>query len=465
MSVLVVSGSSTVMLNEPLWYPSATISLGSVPTLANDLADPDYVWRTQRSVRTVLGFVARNIAQIALHPFTLEADGDRARLDRTAELARVLRSPSPGSTAFRHMQTLVTDLGLWDRYAELKVRDTTGRIGLHRLPPRQWVFRRDSLDTPTHIEYSPSGVGAVQTIPLDNCVWIDGYPHPDNLRTSPMEALQDLLLEQTESAEYRAELWANGGRWSAWVERPLDSPPWSKTARTNFRNALIDGFTGGGARAGGFPILEEGMQLHEATGITPEQAQQIESRKLSISEVAAHYHIPPVFVGVLDNANYSNVSAYRQMLYDDVLGPSLRDIEQAYQDRLVPDLEDPDRVYVEFNVGEKLRMSFEQQAQVLNTATGGPIMTRNEGRQRLNLRRIDDPKCDELIVPLNLAGADEASLSLPDQINAATALIRAGFEPAAALRTVGLDPITHLDLVPITVKPLDEPSSAPPVGG
>ncbi len=409
MSVLVVSGSSTVMLNEPLWYPSATISLGSVSTLTNDLADPDYVWRSQRSVRTVLGFVARNIAQVALHPFQLEDDGDRARLDRDAELSRVLRSPSKSSTAFRHMQTLVVDLGLWDRYAALKVRNTEGRVELRRLPPRQWVFRRDGLDAPTHIEFSPSGVGKVQTIPLDACLWIDGYPHPDNVKTSPMEALQDLLLEQNESAEYRAELWANGGRWSAWVERPLDAPPWSKTARTNFRNALIDGFTGGGARAGGFPMLEEGMKLHEATGITPEQAQQIEARKLSISEVAAHYHIPPVFVGILDNANYSNVSAYRQMLYDDVLGPSLRDIEQAYQDRLVPDLEDPDRVFVEFNVGEKMRLSFEEQAKVMQTATGGPWLTRNEGRQRMNLRRIDKPEYDELIVPMNVVIGGQAS--------------------------------------------------------
>ena len=40
----------------------------------------------------------------------------------------------------------------------------------------------------------------------------------------------------------------------------------------------------------------------------------------------------------------------------------------------------------------------------------------------------------------------------PQRIEAATALVRAGFDPQAALSTVGLDPVKHLGLLPITVK-------------
>lgn len=418
MSVLVVSGGSTVTLDEPLWYPGAQINLGATSTLATDLADPEYVWRTQPSVRTVVGFVARNVAQVQLHAFAMQDDGDRERLGRTDELSRLLRSPggapsrgapSTGATAFRHMKSLVTDLALWDRHAALKVRTADGRLQLRRLPPRQWVFRRDGLDEPVAIHFSPSGVGQAKVVDLDSCIWIDGYPTPDGLKTSPMEGLQALLTEQAEAAEYRAGLWANGAKMSGWIERPLDSPPWSKSARANFRAAWREAYTAAGTYIGGTPLLEEGMKYHEMQGITPEQAQQIEARKLSISEVAAYYFVPPVFVGILDNANYSNVSAYRQMLYDDVLGPLMREIEQAYQDRLVPEVADPDRVFVEFNVAEKLRLSFEEQASVLSTAIGAPHMTRNEGRQRVNLPRIDRPEYDELITPLNVVVGGQAS--------------------------------------------------------
>lgn len=418
MSVLVVSGSTTVALNEPLWYPGANLSLGTASLVASDLADPDYVWRTQPSVRTVVGFLARNIAQIGLHAFSIQDDGDRQRLDRSAPLSRVLRHPggvptkgrpATGATAFRHMRDLVTDMCLWDRHACLKVLDPSGSVTLRRLPPRQWQFKRDALDQPTGVAYSPAGVGGVLTIPLESLLWVDGYPTPDGLVTSPMEALNGILTEQSEAAAYRAELWQNGARFSGWVERPLDAPEWSKTARANWKATIAADFTGGGSRAGGLPLFEEGMVYHPEAGITPEQAQQIESRKLSISEVAAYYYVPPVFVGILDNANYSNVSAYRQMLYSDVLGSLLREIEGAYQDRLVPDLADPDAEFVEFNVGEKLRLSFEEQAVVLQTATGGPIMTRNEARQRVNLQRIDTPEYDELVVPLNVITGGQAS--------------------------------------------------------
>jgi len=41
-------------------------------------------------------------------------------------------------------------------------------------------------------------------------------------------------------------------------------------------------------------------------------------------------------------------------------------------------------------------------------------------------------------------------------VEAATALIRAGFDPAGALAATGVDPIKHTGLVPITVKDPDE---------
>jgi hypothetical protein len=49
--------------------------------------------------------------------------------------------------------------------------------------------------------------------------------------------------------------------------------------------------------------------------------------------------------------------------------------------------------------------------------------------------------------PLQAAG-----LPLDQQIDAAGALIRAGFQPAAALTAIGLDPIKHLGLLPITLQ-------------
>lgn len=47
---------------------------------------------------------------------------------------------------------------------------------------------------------------------------------------------------------------------------------------------------------------------------------------------------------------------------------------------------------------------------------------------------------------------------MSERVSSASQLIRSGFEPAAALEAVGLDPIRHLGLLPVTVKS-DEPAS------
>ena len=238
-------------------------------------------------------------------------------------------------------------------------------------------------------------------------LWLDGYPVGG---TSPLEALADMLAEERESSKYRRELWEGGARMPGWIERPADAPPWSvpataggESGRDRFRTGW-QAYASGGLRAGRTPILEDGMKYHaEPGGITPESAQQLEARKFSIAETAAYFHVPPVFVGLLDNANYSNVTAYREILYSDTLGTWLQQIQQAYNARLLthPLIEASEDDFVEFNVAEKLRMSFDEQARIFQVATGAPIMLRSEARQRLNLPFI--PGTDDLIVPLNLA--------------------------------------------------------------
>lgn len=407
MGVTIVSGASTVTLSSRIWSWNSNMQvIGSSASVSDigggNLYNPDYVWRTQRSVRTVVGFLANNIAQVPLHGFQLEADGDRARVPDSSKLAKALKSPHPSSTPFEFMRQLVIDRSLWDRYAALKVETGDG-VELVRLPPRRWRFRRDVTDLPTAVVWQRADGSAVE-YSLDMLLWTDAYS--TGAEATPMDALFDLLTEQDESGKYRTELWQNGARLPGWIERPMDSPPWSRLARDNFRTGWQE-YASGGTRVGRSPILEDGMKYHEATnGVTPEAAQQIESRKLSIAEVAAAFHIPPVFVGLLDDANYANVSAYRESLYADVLGPDFQSIQQAYNARFVADVAEPGQ-FVEFNTAEKLRMAFEEQAKIFQTSTGGPIMTRNEARKRINLPRIDG--ADELIVPLNVLTGGQAS--------------------------------------------------------
>ena len=76
-------------------------------------------------------------------------------------------------------------------------------------------------------------------------------------------------------------------------------------------------------------------------------------------------------------------------LYADTLGPLLRLVQDGIGSKLVPMIGADQKSYAEFDITAKLAGSFEGQASVLSTSTGGPWMTRNEARARQNLPAVE----------------------------------------------------------------------------
>ena len=88
---------------------------------------PVQMWETQPHFRTVVSFLARNIAQLGLHVF--ERDGDDRHRDRTSVLARTIRDVDGTMTAYELVFSLVGDLALYGRCTGWWCRTPTGRLG------------------------------------------------------------------------------------------------------------------------------------------------------------------------------------------------------------------------------------------------------------------------------------------------------------------------------------------------
>lgn len=406
MAVFVFSDGVPVELDGRLWSFDSTVTPVAPNAYIGSLViDPDKLWREQPWIRQVVGFLARNIAQVSIHAFERDGD-DRVRV-RTGKLADLLTNPSPSQTQYDWIHNLVVDVCMRERYAaRIRMLDD-GSLALVRIPPKLWRFKRDGLSQPTAIQTFGAD-REWKDHPLGDFFWVDGYPCPDDEDMSPLRSLAAILHEEQQAANYRAELWQNGPRVSGWITRPSTAPQWSSQAKSKFQ-AGWQKFAAEGARAGETPILEDDMTYHEAAnGISPSDGEQLETRKFSLAEVAAAFYVPPVFAG-LDQATYSNVKGYREILYSDTLGPWFQRLQQAANARLVrhPLLAGAENQFAEFNVQEKLRLAFEEQIRILQSAIGGPFMTRNEGRQRVNLPGIDGG--DELITPLNVLIGGQAS--------------------------------------------------------
>ncbi|QCX81057.1 Phage portal protein [Streptomyces sp. YIM 121038] len=372
------------------------------------------IWRTQPQVRTVIAFLARNIAQLGVHVYRRVSDTDRERLT-LHPLAQLLNTPLLGMTTYRFIERLVSDIALYDNWYGIKLK-LNGQLQILPVPPTLIRPYGGNWIRPKHFETAGG-----RDFGVDEVVHIHGYSPTDlTYGESPIESLRDLLLESSEASKQRRHMWKSGARLTGVLVRPADAPDWSPDDKRRFRE-MWRSFADGGGAEGGTPILEDGM-TYDKVGFNPEQAQYIEARKLTREEVSAAYFIPPPLIGILDHATYSNIKEQHSHLYQDTLGPWTVMIQQEFAAQILPDLEgtpgEYGDVYCEFNIAEKMRGDFESQAAAASTATGGPWMTRNEQRARFNLPRVEGG--DELIVPMNVTEGGLASPrdTAPDAVDA-----------------------------------------------
>ena len=351
------------------------------------------IYATQPNVRTCVDFLARGIADCGLHVYRRVSDTDRVRL-ADHPLAQWLAHPNYATTRYRLFESLVCDLGIYFNAYWLKVRLPQQRIGLVRLPPTDMEVIGGLL--PSHFVYSPSCCGQPEPLDLSEVVYFNGYnPLNDLMGLSPLVTLGRLLAEDAASAANREMYWRNASRVEGVIERPREAPKWSPEQKQKWREQWQKAHAGA-ASSGSVAVLEDGMTFKQVSW-SPRESEYTAARKLSRTECAAAYHIPPPFVGDLEHATFSNIKEQHKQLYADTLGPWFTMIELAITLWLLPEAADTDGVYVEFNIAEKMKGQFEEQTASLSVAVRRAFMTPNEARARLNLPRIDDdPTADQL---------------------------------------------------------------------
>lgn len=360
--------------------PPVTWDLSNVPGHS-----VERLWRDQPNLRTVVSFLARNVAQLGVHTFETAEDGNHQRV-RDSRLAELIRTPNPQQTTYELMYDLVSTLALRDiaYWVVTPDRDSRSPSGwmIRPIPP-MWVtgVEADGVFGIGSYEVSPPGTGHSIVVPASEMLVFHGWSPEDVHRgESPVTALKGTLREQIAAQQYREQRWTKGARVDSFMTRPASAPAWSPEARRKFQRAYQAAYSG--AQGGGTPLLEDGMELKKL-GFSSKEDEYIEAAKLALTTVAAAFHVNPVMVGVLDNANYSNVKEFSRMLYSDTLGPTLRMIQDRINTFMAPRIAPGE--FVEFNVKEKMRGSFEEEAASLNTATGTAWMTPDEARATQNL--------------------------------------------------------------------------------
>lgn len=367
------------------------------------------LYATQANLHAVVSFLADSVAQLPLKVYTRNAEFDRQR-DRDSVAARLLYKPNADQTAYEFWNAVMIELSLMGMSTVWVLPDPNSSSGYQlRLIPKEWI-----MDTERSTNYAPDKLGIVTSsggnyveIPRTEFVQFRMYsPGNPGGYQSPLAALRQTLNEQIQADRFRTEIWSSSGRFNAYITRPANVQPWSDEQRNKFVTAFREGWGKGGSKAGSIPLLEDGMEI-KPYQFNAQQAQYAESKQLSREDVAAAYHVNPSLIWHSTTQTYASAKDNARALYADCLGPTLQMLQQRINAFLLPMIGADANTYVEFDLTEKIKGSFEERASILQASVGGPWMTRNEARADNNLPPVDGG--DELIVPLNVVEGGQAS--------------------------------------------------------
>lgn len=196
--------------------------------------------------------------------------------------------------------------------------------------------------------------------------------------------------------KYGSGLFKNGAMVRGVLERPKEAPALNETAEKRFVESFDEVYSGV-SNAQKTMMLQEGMK-YSVLSMHADEAQFIESRKLSRSEIAGIYRIPAHLVNDMEKSNFNNMEQAGIAYVQGGILPRVLRVEAYDKSQLIP-AADRGRMYVKYSVDGLLRGDFATRVQGINAAvTVGCWMTRNEAR-RLQDMPPGPKELDTFLVP------------------------------------------------------------------
>ena len=406
MATLVTFGDRLITLGDrESWLkrpsvPFATYNQGHL-ALGGDGRTISYLklYETQPWVGVVVNKLNRQIIRLPLRLYREVTDDGECEPVYQHPIVDLLRKPwrraSPASLKQKmSFPALVHGNGLLAKVREEPNVPPSGFLPLDWRYVTPWCF-----DDGEVFFWETTQNGRPQYVAPEDVVHLAFEAGNGDLGLSPLKQLGTTLRTEDNAQRYQSASFENGARPSGALVLPSDVDL-DESERQELREEIRAAHTGD--RQFNLALLSGGMDWKPFSH-TAVEAELIEQRKLNREEVAAVYDVDPPMIGILDHATYSNVSEMHKMLYGATLGPWLA----LFADTLNAQVIDPEprwadeRLFVAFDLTEVLKSNTPEEIDAISKAIGTGVMTPNEGRGRLRMRRVAESAADQLYMPTN----------------------------------------------------------------
>lgn len=349
--------------------------------------------------------------------------------------------PDTGVTMADHMQQVVLSMLLSHGACVRIYRNGAGEVvALVPLDPMRVKPQRN--DRTGDVEYLWD---ERVIIPAREMLYLPMLRKPGSVKgVSPLEELKQTFGSAAALDEFAARFFSNGSITSGVIELPQVA---NKEQARAVRDSFEDSHRGNG-KAHRTAVVGGGGKWVK-TGVDPEQAQMLETRRFMVEEIARVFRVPLHMLQVAAPGVQSYASNEENTLQfaSYTLRPIVAKIENAYS-RLLPG-----DAFLRLNMDAILRGDLQSRFAAYSTAIQSGFMTINM------INRLEDWTAVEGgdVYRVPLANVDLAAASLVEtdkKTLMAQRLVLSGYDPAEVLAALGLPPIKHTGLPSTQLQPV-----------
>jgi len=347
------------------------------------------------AVYAAVRVISETVASLPLNVYR-EKDGVKEKAKNNYLYSLLHNKPNNLMTSFTWRETMMAHLLLWGNHYSQKEIDNSGKIvALWPLLPSKMRVKKHN--NKLYYNYYPDN-GEKITYSMREILHISGLGFNGLKGKSVIKMAREAVGLGLAAEEFGARFFSQGAQPGGIIEYPGRM---SDEAYKRYKKDVNKKY-GGLGNSHKIMVLEEGLKYNQ-TGIPPDDAQFLETRKFQIEEVARIFRVPPHMLADLERATFSNIEQQSIDFVVNTIRPWLVRIEQTLNDKLISSKNNKN--YIEFVVEGLLRGDSQARAEYYNQMYQVGAMSPNDIRKKENMNPIDGG--DQYFVPLNFIPLEE----------------------------------------------------------
>lgn len=337
------------------------------------------------AVYSCIGVLGRSMGQLPLHVMRRDAKGVVSRATDHPVYYLLHDEPNPFQTSYDWRESGMVHVSGWgNHYTEIVRHPRSGEVRELGLI-RPWESNLVKTNSGRHTYAVTADDARARAVSPEDMIHIKAIGSDGKVGKSPITQCREAFALGLETQGYGNQFFRSGGKPTGIVsvKSQLEEKSWKRlldrwrTSKTEMQSN--DNKT----------LFLPSELAYQSITIPPEDAQFLETRKFSRSEVAGIYNVPAHMINDLEKATFSNISEQAIQFVRHTMIPWVVKWEQELNRKLFTEQERRAGYYVKFNLNGLLRGTAQERAEFYSKAIRDGWMTRNQVRELEDMNQAD----------------------------------------------------------------------------